>query len=45
MHAFGCNAEEALGRLRTESQRRHVKVTEVAGEVVASSRTKKGARQ
>jgi ANTAR domain len=45
MHAFGCNAEEALGRLRTESQRRHVKVTEVASEVVASSRTKKGARR
>jgi ANTAR domain len=45
MHAFGCNAEEALGRLRAESQRRHVKVTEVATDVVATSRTKKGTRR
>jgi AmiR/NasT family two-component response regulator len=36
MHALGCDAEEALRRLRLESQRRHVKVTEVATEVVAS---------
>ncbi|HLK75249.1 MAG TPA: ANTAR domain-containing protein [Streptosporangiaceae bacterium] len=36
MHALGCNAEEALRRLRQESQRRHVKVTEVAAEVVAT---------
>lgn len=36
MHALGCDAEEALKRLRQESQRRHVKVTEVATEVVAS---------
>jgi len=36
MHALGCDAEGALRRLRAESQRRHVKVTEVAGEVVAA---------
>ena len=36
MHALGCDADEALQRLRHESQRRHVKVTEVAGEVVAA---------
>jgi AmiR/NasT family two-component response regulator len=36
MHALGCDAAEALKRLRQESQRRHVKVTEVATEVVAS---------
>jgi hypothetical protein len=36
MHALGCDAAEALQRLRTESQRRHVKVTEVAAEVVAA---------
>jgi hypothetical protein len=36
MHALGCDADEALQRLRQESQRRHVKVTEVAGEVVAA---------
>ena len=36
MHALGCNADEALRRLRQESQRRHVKVTEVAAEVVAT---------
>ena len=36
MHAFGCDADEALKRLRQESQRRHVKVTEVATEVVAA---------
>src|SRR6266566_1740466 len=35
MHALGCDADEALKRLRQESQRRHVKVTEVATEVVA----------
>jgi hypothetical protein len=38
MHALGCDAESALKRLRAESQRRHVKVTEVAGEVVAAYR-------
>ena len=36
MHALGCGADEALKRLRQESQRRHVKVTEVASEVVAA---------
>ena len=35
--AAACDADEALGpRLRQESQRRHVKVTEVAAEVVAA---------
>ena len=37
MHALGCDADDALRRLRQESQRRHVKVTEVAAEVVAAS--------
>jgi hypothetical protein len=36
MHALGCDADDALRRLRKESQRRHVKVTEVAAEVVAA---------
>ena len=36
MHALGCDADDALKRLRQESQRRHVKVTEVAAEVVAA---------
>jgi ANTAR domain len=36
MHAIGCDADDALRRLRSESQRRHIKVTEVAGEVVAA---------
>jgi hypothetical protein len=36
MHAIGCDAADALRRLRTESQRRHVKVTDVAAEVVAA---------
>jgi AmiR/NasT family two-component response regulator len=35
MHALGCDADDALRRLRQESQRRHIKVTEVAAEVVA----------
>jgi hypothetical protein len=34
MHALGCGADEALRRLRSESQRRHIKVTEVARQVV-----------
>ena len=34
MHALGCGADEALRRLRQESQRRHIKVTEVARQVV-----------
>jgi hypothetical protein len=38
MHALGCDADSALRRLRAESQRRHVKVTEVAGEIVAAYR-------
>ena len=36
MHALDCDADSALQRLRQESQRRHVKVTEVASEVVAA---------
>ena len=36
MHALGCDAEGALKYLRRESQRRHVKVTEVAARVVAT---------
>jgi len=36
MHALGCDADDALRRLRQESQRRHVKVTDVAAEVVAA---------
>ena len=36
MHALSCDADDALQRLRQESQRRHVKVTEVASEVVAA---------
>ena len=36
MHALRCDADDALRRLRQESQRRHVKVTEVASEVVAA---------
>jgi len=38
MHALGCDADDALRRLREESQRRHVKVTEVASQVVAAHR-------
>jgi hypothetical protein len=38
MHALGCDADDALRRLRQESQRRHVKVTEVAAEIVAGAR-------
>jgi len=36
MHALGCDAADALRRLREQSQRRHVKVTEVAADVVAA---------
>ena len=36
MHALGCDAEEALRYLRRESQRTHVKVTEVAARVIAT---------
>ena len=42
MHALGCDADEALRRLREQSQRRHVKVTEVAAEIVAGAKTAKG---
>jgi hypothetical protein len=42
MHALGCDADDALRRLRQESQRRHVKVTEVAAEVVARAKASKG---
>ena len=44
MHAFGCGAEDALRRLRQESQRRHVKVTEVAAEIVAGAQGTSGAK-
>jgi ANTAR domain len=37
MHVLGCDAEEALRHLRRESQRRHIKVTEVAAQIVATS--------
>jgi hypothetical protein len=37
MHALGCDADEALRYLRRESQRRHVKVTEVAAQIIATS--------
>jgi hypothetical protein len=43
MHALGCDADDALRRLRQESQRRHVKVTEVAAEIVAGAKGTKGA--
>jgi hypothetical protein len=41
MHALGCDADDALQHLRQESQRRHVKVTEVAAEVVAGAKSAK----
>jgi ANTAR domain len=44
MHALGCDADDALQHLRQESQRRHVKVTEVAAEVVAGAKSAKGAK-
>ena len=34
MHALGCDADEALKFLRRESQRRHLKVTEVAAMII-----------
>ena len=34
MHALGCSAEEAFERMRDISQRRHVKVTEVARTII-----------
>lgn len=47
MHALGCDADEALRHLRRESQRRHIKVTEVAAQIVAASAAAggRGARQ
>lgn len=46
MHALGCDAEQALTHLRKESQRRHIKVTEVAAQIVATSAAgRRGARQ
>lgn len=36
MHALGCDADQALAYLRRESQRRHVKVTEVAARIIAT---------
>jgi hypothetical protein len=36
MHALSCDADTALSHLRQESQRRHIKVTEVAREVVTA---------
>ena len=44
MHALGCDADDALARLRQESQRRHVKVTEVAAAIVAGAKGPKGAK-
>jgi hypothetical protein len=39
MHALNCDADRALAYLRRESQRRHVKVTEVAAQVIAAHAT------
>ena len=36
MHALGCDADQALKHLRRESQRRHLKVTEVAARIIES---------
>jgi hypothetical protein len=36
MHALGCDADAALAWLRGESQRRHLKVTEIAARVIAA---------
>jgi hypothetical protein len=36
MHALGCDADQALKFLRRESQRRHLKVTEVAARIIES---------
>jgi hypothetical protein len=44
MHALGCDADDALRRLRQESQRRHVKVTEVAAEIVARAKGAAGSK-
>jgi ANTAR domain len=42
MHALGCDADRALDYLRRESQRRHVKVTEVAAQVLATHTAESG---
>ncbi len=34
MHALGCDASDALDRMRQVSQRRHVKVTDVASQII-----------
>jgi len=39
MHALGCSAEEALGRMREISQARNMKVTEVAAGIIDSCGT------
>ena len=39
MYALKCDADEALKYLRRESQRRHLKVTEVAARVIAEFST------
>ena len=36
MHALGCDADEALRHMRRESQKRHIKVTEVAARIIAT---------
>ena len=36
MHALGCSAAEALERMRRVSQTQHVKVTDVAKDIVQS---------
>jgi hypothetical protein len=36
MHALGCGADEALAIMRRQSQQRHIKVTEVAAQVIAA---------
>ncbi len=36
MHALGCSAADALGRMRRVSQTQHVKVTDVAKQIVES---------
>ena len=36
MHALGCGADEALAHLRRLAQRRNLKVTEVAAEVITA---------
>jgi hypothetical protein len=37
MHALGCDADEALQRMRQMSQERNLKVTEVAARIISSS--------